>query len=192
MATQEDGKTAATMSLVSGALGLTLIPLIGAVVAIIAGHLARRALPKGAEGRRQATIGLTLGYLGLAAPALLIGLGNTPSSRAADIEAGCVRALETPAPFAVCSQLIDDLTLAASFQSLAAQEPSRRLDAWATALKESATCRMEPKPGVCSLDTGASRDELRRLALDAFLRSARTMDPATKAALESRLPQHLQ
>lgn len=192
MATQEDGKTAATMSLVSGALGLTLIPLVGAVVAIIAGHLARRTLPKGAEGRRQATIGLTLGYLGLAAPALLIGLGNTPSSRAADVEAGCVRALETPAPFAVCSQLISDVALASSFQSLGALEPQRRLETWATAVKESATCRMEPKPGLCSLEAGASRDEVRRLAIEAFLRSARTIDPNTTSALESQLPRHLQ
>lgn len=180
------------MSLVSGALGLTLIPLVGAVVAIIAGHLARRTLPVAAEGRRQATIGLTLGYLGLAAPALLIGLGNTPSSRAADVEAGCVRALETPAPFAVCSQLISDVSLASSFQSLSSQEPSRRLDVWAATLKESATCRLEPKPGLCSLDPAASRDELQRLAIDAFLRSVRTIDPQTQRALESLLPRHLQ
>ncbi len=192
MATQEDGKTAATMALVSGALGLTLIPLVGAVVAIIAGHLARRTLPKGAEGRRQATIGLTLGYLGLAAPAVLIGLGNTPSSRAADVEAGCVRALETPAPFAVCSQLISDVSLASSFQSLSAQEPSRRLDVWAAAVKESATCRMEPKPAICSAEAGVSRDELRRLAIDAFLRSVRTIESPTASALESALPRHLQ
>ncbi|MBM4781190.1 MAG: DUF4190 domain-containing protein [Archangiaceae bacterium] len=192
MATQEDGKTAATTALVSGALGLTLIPLVGAVVAIIAGHLARRTLPKGAEGRRQATIGLVLGYLGLAAPALLIGLGHTPSSRAADVEAGCVRALETPSPFAVCSQLISDVALASSFQGLTALEPSRRLDSWAVALKDSATCRMEPKPALCSLDPGGSRDELRRLSVEAFLRSARSLDPQTTRALEAALPRHLQ
>lgn len=180
------------MALVSGALGLTLIPLVGAVVAIIAGHLARRTLPQGAEGRRQATIGLSLGYLGLAVPALLIGLGNAPSSRAADVEAACVRALETPAPFASCSQLITDVALASSFQSLGALEPGRRLDAWAAALKESATCRLEPRPGLCALEAGASRDELRRFAVEAFLRSVRTIDPTTTSALESALPRHLQ
>lgn len=179
------------MALVSGALGLTLIPLVGAVVAIIAGHLARRTLPKGAEGRRQATIGLGLGYLGLAAPALLIGLGNTPSSRAADVEAGCVRALETKTPFAACSQLIGDVALASSFQSLGAIEPARRLDSWVAAVKDSATCRMEPKPALCSFEAGA-RDELRRLAVDAYLRSVRTIEPQTSRAVEAALPRHLQ
>jgi uncharacterized protein YqgC (DUF456 family) len=72
MGIEDDGRQAANISLAAGALGLTLLPLVGATVAIIAGHLARRALPAGHRARRTATVGLLLGYLGLLAPAVLV------------------------------------------------------------------------------------------------------------------------
>lgn len=76
MSTEADGQRAATISLVAGALGLTLLPLVGAGVAVVAGHLARRLLPAGAGSRRFATVGLVLGYAGLVAPLLLVAIAR--------------------------------------------------------------------------------------------------------------------
>jgi hypothetical protein len=56
------------VSLVAGILGWTLLPLIGAVVAVIAGHIARREIDEShgsLEGDTLALIGLGLGYLQL-------------------------------------------------------------------------------------------------------------------------------
>lgn len=72
MSDTTDGERAATISLVAGALGLTLLPMVGAAVAIIAGHLARRSLPVASRARRLATVGLSLGYAGLFLPLVLL------------------------------------------------------------------------------------------------------------------------
>ncbi len=55
----------AVVSLVSGILGWTLLPLIGSIVAIITGHMARgeiRRAPERMEGDGLAVGGLILGY----------------------------------------------------------------------------------------------------------------------------------
>lgn len=69
--------TLAVVSLVFGILAWLVLPLIGALVAIVCGHLARseiRRMPEGAlEGNGMAIAGLSLGYLHLAL-ALLLGL----------------------------------------------------------------------------------------------------------------------
>ncbi|MGJ4730040.1 DUF4190 domain-containing protein [Luteimonas sp. SDU101] len=55
----------AIVSLVSGILGWTLLPLIGSIVAIITGHMARgeiRRAPERMEGDGLALAGLILGY----------------------------------------------------------------------------------------------------------------------------------
>lgn len=55
----------AIVSLVSGILGWTLLPLIGSIVAIITGHMARgeiRRAPERLEGDGLALAGLILGY----------------------------------------------------------------------------------------------------------------------------------
>ena len=65
----------AITSLISGILGWTLLPFIGAVVAIVTGHLARgevRRAPERLEGDGMALAGLILGYSMLALS--LIGL----------------------------------------------------------------------------------------------------------------------
>lgn len=57
--------TTAIISLVSGLLGWTLLPLIGSVVAIVTGHMARaeiRRNPQTIEGDGLAIAGLVLGY----------------------------------------------------------------------------------------------------------------------------------
>ena len=57
--------TMAIVSLVSGMLGWTLLPLIGSVVAIVTGHIARaeiRRSPHTLEGDGLAVAGLLLGY----------------------------------------------------------------------------------------------------------------------------------
>ncbi len=190
MATQQDGQKAATISIVSGALGLTLIPLVGAVVAIIAGHLARRTLPPGVEGRRLATVGAALGYLGLVAPLALIVLGGDPVRELA-AETRCRDALLTERPFTACSVLVGDVSLAAGLRRLDALPAPQRLDAMGTALKESALCRSEPRPALCGLDANGSVDERRRLTIDALQRAMRDVQPETKAALETQLPRHL-
>ena len=190
MATQQDGQKAATISIVSGALGLTLIPLVGAVVAIIAGHLARRTLPPGVEGRRLATVGAALGYLGLAAPLALIVLGGDPVRELA-AETRCRDALQTELPFTACSVLVGDVSLAAGLRRLDALPAAQRLDAMGTSLKESALCRSEPRPALCTLDANASVGERRRLTIEALQRAMRDVQPETKAALEAQLPRHV-
>ncbi len=59
----------AIVSLVSGILGFTLLPLLGSIVAIVTGHLARgeiRRAQGGMEGDGLAVAGLVLGYVMLA------------------------------------------------------------------------------------------------------------------------------
>ncbi len=60
----------AIASLVSGIVGWTVLPLIGMLVAIVCGHLARaeirRAPPGSMEGNGLAVAGLVLGYAQLA------------------------------------------------------------------------------------------------------------------------------
>ena len=59
----------AVVSLVSGILGWTLMPLLGSFVAVVTGHLARseiRRAPGQLEGDGMAVAGLVLGYLSLA------------------------------------------------------------------------------------------------------------------------------
>ncbi|MCD9028586.1 DUF4190 domain-containing protein [Luteimonas sp. BDR2-5] len=61
--------TLAVVSLVFGILGWTLLPLIGTVVAIVTGHMARaeiRRAPDRIEGDGLALAGLVLGYAALA------------------------------------------------------------------------------------------------------------------------------
>ncbi|HVK53167.1 MAG TPA: DUF4190 domain-containing protein [Pseudoxanthomonas sp.] len=65
--------TLAVVSLVSGILGWTLLPLIGTIAAIITGHMARgeiRRMPDRLEGDGMALAGLILGWVAVAAWAL--------------------------------------------------------------------------------------------------------------------------
>ena len=57
----------ATISLISGFLGIVcLVPLLGSVVALIAGHTARRQIEMHRErGRERADLGIMLGWVGL-------------------------------------------------------------------------------------------------------------------------------
>ena len=65
----------AVTSLVFG-LGQFFLPILGAIVAVVCGHLARSDIRKsGQEGDGMAKVGLVLGYFGLALPALFILLG---------------------------------------------------------------------------------------------------------------------
>lgn len=55
----------AIVSLVSGILGWSLLPLLGSLVAIVTGHMARseiRRQPQALEGDGLAVTGLVLGY----------------------------------------------------------------------------------------------------------------------------------
>ena len=65
--------TLAIISLISGILSFFLVPLLGAIVAIITGHLAKKEIRESAgrlTGSEMATIGLVLGYINL----VLMGL----------------------------------------------------------------------------------------------------------------------
>lgn len=67
--------TAATVSLVFGILSWTVLPLIGALVAIIAGHIGRREVAQSngrLGGAGLALAGLIMGYLQIALVALAI------------------------------------------------------------------------------------------------------------------------
>jgi hypothetical protein len=65
----------AVVSFICGILGWTAMPFIGAIVAVITGHLARReirAAPGQFEGEWMAVLGLVLGYIQLAVVVIVI------------------------------------------------------------------------------------------------------------------------
>ncbi len=59
----------AIISLVAGVLGLTLLPIVGGVVALITGYMAKREIQESAgavTGNEFATIGIVLGWISVA------------------------------------------------------------------------------------------------------------------------------
>ena len=67
--------TTATVSLIFGILSWCLLPIIGAIVAIIAGHMARGEIKRSSgtlDGDGVATIGLVLGWAHLAVIVLAV------------------------------------------------------------------------------------------------------------------------
>ncbi len=66
MPVQRSTSSLAIVSLVSGLVGWTFIPIIGAIVAIITGHLAKKEMRDSAgtlNGNGMALAGLILGYV---------------------------------------------------------------------------------------------------------------------------------
>jgi hypothetical protein len=69
------GRALAITSLVFGLCGFSILPLLGSVVAVVTGHLARRRLAAtGGDGVGYARAGLWLGYLAIALATVLLGL----------------------------------------------------------------------------------------------------------------------
>lgn len=67
--------TLAIVSFASGIVSWFLAPIVGGVVAVVTGHMAKAEIRRtGEEGDSFATIGLVLGYLHLAVVVLLLGL----------------------------------------------------------------------------------------------------------------------
>ncbi len=69
--------TMAIVSLVAGILGWSLVPTLGAIVAVITGHIAKNEIrnSRGAlSGDGMATVGLVLGYAHLAVVVIAICL----------------------------------------------------------------------------------------------------------------------
>ena len=65
--------TMAIVSLIAGIAGLTVVPFIASVVAVITGHMARRQIAEtGDEGGGLATAGLVMGWIGVVLGVLLI------------------------------------------------------------------------------------------------------------------------
>jgi len=67
--------TLATISMISGILGWTIAPLLGSLVAIITGHMAKREIRESMgrlAGDGMATAGLIMGYLQLIPSVLCI------------------------------------------------------------------------------------------------------------------------
>ncbi len=65
----------AVISLVAGILGWSLVPFLGAIVAVITGHMARgeiRRAPDRLEGDGMAIAGLVLGYAAIAMAVLAV------------------------------------------------------------------------------------------------------------------------
>src|SRR3979411_1452465 len=64
--------TLAIVSLASGVLCWVVVPVIGAIVAVVTGHLAKREIRRtGEQGDMLATVGLILGYVHLV---LVVGI----------------------------------------------------------------------------------------------------------------------
>jgi Domain of unknown function (DUF1707)/Domain of unknown function (DUF4190) len=56
-------------------IGQIFLPFLGAVVAVVCGHLARRQIRKdGDQGDAMAVAGLVLGYIGVAIPLLIVAI----------------------------------------------------------------------------------------------------------------------
>jgi Domain of unknown function (DUF4190) len=67
--------TLAIVSLISGIVSWFAVPVIGGIVAIITGHMAKREIRRtGERGDTLATVGLVLGYLHLAVVVLILGI----------------------------------------------------------------------------------------------------------------------
>ncbi len=67
--------TTAIISLIAGIAGWTLLPFLGAIVAIITGHIAKGEIKRSAgmlTGNGMATAGLILGYVNIALGICLI------------------------------------------------------------------------------------------------------------------------
>ncbi|MDQ3495016.1 MAG: DUF4190 domain-containing protein [Pseudomonadota bacterium] len=67
--------TLAIVSLIFGILGWSFLPLVGSVVAIVTGHLARSEIRRAAErpqGDGLAVAGLVLGYVALVSALLFV------------------------------------------------------------------------------------------------------------------------
>ncbi|HVD01328.1 MAG TPA: DUF4190 domain-containing protein [Candidatus Dormibacteraeota bacterium] len=65
--------TMAVVSLATGIASWFVLPLVGGVVAVITGHLAKKEIRQtGEQGDGLATVGLVLGYLHLAVVALVV------------------------------------------------------------------------------------------------------------------------
>jgi hypothetical protein len=65
----------ALASLVAGILSWTMAPVVAAVVAIVAGHMARAKIREtGEDGDMFALIGMVLGYVHIVVSCLFIGL----------------------------------------------------------------------------------------------------------------------
>lgn len=63
----------AVASLITGVLGLTALPLIGAVLALLFGYRARREIANSGEsGEGLATAGVILGWVGVGLAALIL------------------------------------------------------------------------------------------------------------------------
>jgi len=65
---QPQNSTMAIVSLVAGILGWTLIPMLGSIVAVVTGHMAKKEIRESGGrlgGDGLATAGLILGYISL-------------------------------------------------------------------------------------------------------------------------------
>jgi hypothetical protein len=75
----QQNSTTAIISLISGILGLTVIPGIGSIIAVITGHMAKGEIRRSGGtlgGDGAATWGLVLGYIGIALLVITIcGIG---------------------------------------------------------------------------------------------------------------------
>jgi hypothetical protein len=71
--------TTAIVSLIAGIAGLTVFPVIGSIVAVILGHMAKGEIARSGGalgGGGAATVGLVLGYVGIGLTVLgLCGVG---------------------------------------------------------------------------------------------------------------------
>ena len=71
---RRENSTLAIVSLVSGLLGWSFLPLVGAIVAIVTGHMARaeiRRAPERLEGDALAVVGLVLGWTAVVGAVML-------------------------------------------------------------------------------------------------------------------------
>lgn len=69
--------TLAIISMIMGIIGLTVIPVVGSIVAVITGYMRRNEIKNSSgqiKGDGFAIVGLIMGYIGVAVGVLIIGM----------------------------------------------------------------------------------------------------------------------
>ncbi len=65
----------ALLSMIFGIVGLTLVPILASIVAVVLGHMSRKEIERtGEPGRGMSTAGLVMGYIGSVGYLVLIGV----------------------------------------------------------------------------------------------------------------------
>jgi hypothetical protein len=165
--------TLATVSLAAGIATWTLLPLIGALIAVVTGHLARKEIRESQGtlgGKRRSTAGLALGYtqlvLALLIPILMILSASSKKERPTATLAAGVRIVTVTPAARQATATLDGRPLTATSQAV------QQATATARAEQAEATTQAE-----------INRVQTEQVAATATAQAAPTLTPTPRPAL---------